>query len=194
MKLFVVVFVPDHISPGSLSRPCCYGLHHLSLVPPAHALWQHLIHRWVCHPAGPESLHSSRGPGGGGLLDFRLWHREGINLFIPHTADCFVYLLLLPFPKYLRPFLHDKLALYCTLSNFNKPQVGNIVISSAASASAKHLKESSDSSNQQVNKQHGGGSIYDILLRSLGSSYDIYQYYMSTVELPKVCNTWYLAS
>lgn len=63
-------------------RPCSDGLHHFSLVPPAHALWQHLIHRWICHPAGLKSLHSSRGPGGR-LLDFSLWHREGRNFTKP---------------------------------------------------------------------------------------------------------------
>lgn len=81
----------------SLSRPCSHGLHHLSLVPPAHALWQHLIHRWVCHPAGLKSLHSPRSPGRC-LFGFRLWYREGINLYIT-SFNASLVLVLSPFPK-----------------------------------------------------------------------------------------------
>lgn len=66
---YTVIFLP-------LCRPFSHGLHHLPLVSPAHAVWQHLLHRRVRHPAGPAGLHSSRGARGHFLV-LRLRHREG---------------------------------------------------------------------------------------------------------------------
>lgn len=88
--VFVFLFLFLIISPVvelsvSLSRPYSHGLHHLSLVPPAHALWQHLIHGRVCHPAGLASFHSSRGSRRN-LLVFRLRYREGINISITRVV------------------------------------------------------------------------------------------------------------
>lgn len=90
MAVFVLLFLFLIISPVvessvSLSRPCSHGLHHLPLVPSAHALWQHLIHQWVRYPAGLASIHSSRGSRRT-LPVLCVWYREGINIYITHVV------------------------------------------------------------------------------------------------------------
>lgn len=112
MAVFVLLFLFLIISPVvessvSLSRPCSHGLHNLPLVPSSHALWQHLIHQWVCYPAGLASIHSSGGSRRT-LPVLCVWYREGINIYITHVGT-----------EPHQMFSLHSLMLHCTVVSFS---------------------------------------------------------------------------